>query len=568
MFKKNTRHLQKSLFGLYNSLPASLQKDIRKSKEYHFYQLVFCHIPEEKFSKLYSDKKSRPNSGVNEMIASFILKEANGWTYEQLFDAIKFNILTKIALGLDQIDDIPFCPASIFNFQNRINKHFIETGENLLEQVFDHLTQKQLKALKIKTNIQRTDSFAAASNIRNYSRLQLLIEMIIRIYRVLSDEDKKNFQQKFQEYIKQTSGQYIYRLKSSDLPHELEKIGQLYYWIYDNLYSQYAEYNIFQAFERVYTEHFTIVKDKVTVKTAEELSSNCVQSPDDLDATYRNKNGKTSKGQSINIVETAHPDNEANLIVDVAVNPNNKDDGKVLDERLETIKEKTPDIEELHFDGAYGNLENDKNFEQMGITPVQTAVKGREAAVPIEIVQAKDNEYTVSCPHQTVISQPTPSRHKAEFDLSVCAQCSYFKQCPAKTMKNSKTFYFTHDDYLRKKRQRAIYHIPSERRKLRSNVEATVHEFTCKMPQKKLKVRGSFKASVFAFTMAIAINFGRIYRLVTTKPGDFSFIFSKLFDFVKERLTFFLFLFRCSVVKRYFMNFMAKPCPIRLKPVF
>ena len=97
----------------------------------------------------------------------------NKWSYEELFNQIEFNILTKLALGLDSIEYHPFSPATIFNFQNRLTAHFCKTGENLLENVFDKLTDKQLKALKIKTDIQRTDSFAASSNIRNYSRLQL-----------------------------------------------------------------------------------------------------------------------------------------------------------------------------------------------------------------------------------------------------------------------------------------------------------------------------------------------------------------------------------------------------------
>ena len=172
MFKQNTKHLQKNLFGLLSLLPQALQKEAKASSEYHFYNLIFCHISEDIFSKLYSDKKSRPNAPINAMVSSIILMQRHNWTYEQLFEAIKFNILTKFALGLDSLDDIPFCPASLFNFQNRLNEHFQKTGENLLEHVFDALTAKQLKTLKLKTNIQRTDSFMAASNIRNYSRLQ------------------------------------------------------------------------------------------------------------------------------------------------------------------------------------------------------------------------------------------------------------------------------------------------------------------------------------------------------------------------------------------------------------
>ncbi|MBW2155002.1 MAG: transposase, partial [Deltaproteobacteria bacterium] len=139
---------------------------------------------------MYSDTASRPNAPVNSLVASIILMYHNNWTTEKLFDHIDFDLLTRTALGLDTLDETPFCPATFFNFQNRLLRHFSRTGENLLERVFDSLTQQQLKTLKIKTDIQRSDSFMAMSNIRSYSRTQLLIEMLIRLYRVLSDEDK------------------------------------------------------------------------------------------------------------------------------------------------------------------------------------------------------------------------------------------------------------------------------------------------------------------------------------------------------------------------------------------
>jgi len=174
MFKTNDRHTQTDIFGLFNSLPERMKKKIEHSEEYTFYKLIFSNIKEDIFSGLYSDKNSRPNAPINAMVSSLILMHRYQWTYEELFKHIEFNILTKIALGLDSLETMPFCPATLFNFQNRLSRHFAETGEILLEKVFDHLTEKQLKTLKIKTHIQRTDSLAAASNIRNYTRLQLL----------------------------------------------------------------------------------------------------------------------------------------------------------------------------------------------------------------------------------------------------------------------------------------------------------------------------------------------------------------------------------------------------------
>ncbi len=368
--------------------------------------------------------------------------------------------------------------------------------------------------------------------------------MVIRIYRVLSDEDKQRFQEKFQAYINKSSGQYIYHLKTSDLPHELEKIGQLYQWIYENLYAIYVEFEIFKIFERVYTEHFTVVAEKITVNSSDQLHSGCIQSPDDVDATYRDKNGKASKGQVINVTETAHPDNPINLVTDVAVNPNNVDDSQVLGKRLDRIKHKTPELEELHFDGGYGSSDTDEKFSEFDITPIQTAVRGRQATVTIEIEQVSENEYQVSCPQQTVSSQPTHHRHKAEFDLKTCHQCPHRNQCSAITMKKYKAFYFSHEDYSARRRQHRIHEIPKERRTLRNNVEATVNEFVCKMPRKKLKVRGAFKAAVFAYSVAISINFGRIYRLMRDDPDYFKAFFFFIFKIVNEPMNYMRFLYR------------------------
>ncbi|MFH1943844.1 MAG: transposase [bacterium] len=459
------------------------------------------------------------------------------WTYDELFQNIRFNLLVRMALGLDDLVTMPFCPATLFNFQNRLNDHFIKTGENLLEQVFDGLTEKQSKALKLKTNIQRTDSTFAASNIRNYSRLQLLVEMIIRIYRVLSESDKERFREHFDSYVKKTSGQYIYTLNASDIPHELEKIAQLYFWIDRNIKPAYSELSIFKTFERVYGEHFTELEETIEVKSRDDLHSGCLQSPDDLDATYREKNGKKSKGQTINVVETANPENPINLITDVCVNPNNKDDSKNLNKRIDRLKEKTPDLDELHSDGAYGSSDNDQKFEEHNITQVQSDVRGSESAVPIEIDQTGEDEYIVSCPYQKVSSQESRKRLKAEFDLAVCQRCDKQSVCSSIKMKKYRTIYFTRADYLRKKRLKQRASIPADRLKIRNNVEATIHEFVCKMPKGKLKVRGAFKASIFVFSVAMSINFGRIYRYIQDNPDIAASLIIQFVDYFKERFT-------------------------------
>jgi len=355
----------------------------------------------------------------------------------------------------------------------------------------------------------------AMSNTRSYGRVQLLVEVLIRLYRII--EDKERFKDMLQEYTKQTSGQYIYKLERTEIPRELEKLGEIYHKLYEALKGRYKEIEIFSIFERVYQEHFTVVKNKAIVKKNAELHSGIIQSPDDIDATYRKKGGKTGKGQSINVTETANPENELNLLTDIAVKPNNTDDSDIMNDRIETLKEKTPDLKELHTDGGYGSEDNDQKFEKLKITHIQTAVRGRKSKVEMNIEET-EGEHEVSCPLQKVKSKKTRSRYKACFDKKICAGCPLAGDCP--TLIQKRVYYFTREQYLSNKRKRNINTLPLKRRKLRPNVEATIKEFVKPLNYKgKLRIRGQFKTMMYACSMGISINFGRIHRYLTVNPN-------------------------------------------------
>ena len=445
------------------------------------------------------------------------MQHHNGWTCEELFNNLNFNILTRIAVGIDNIDDIPFCPATFFNFQNRLSTYYRNTGNNLLEKVFDGLTQSQIQELGLKTNICRTDSFQAMSNITKYSRLQLLIEVIIRLYRVLTNEDKERFCEILKPYMKSESHRYLYNLGKDDLPVELEKIAVVYHELYKGLKKEYHEAHIFKIFERVYQEHFRISGVQIEIKGTEELHSGCLQSPDDIDATYRKKKGKEYKGQVVNVCETANPENPINLINDVTVENNNVDDSVILNNRIDTIKEKTPDLDELHTDGGYGSEGNDKKLETLEIDQVTTGVRGRNREVAIQIEQIEEGKYKATCEGgQTALSEKARNREKACFANKQCKNCPLADKCPTLKQKLGRVYYFKKEDYLKNKRNRKIKEIPLERRKIRANVEATMKEFTKAFNHKgKLPYRGCFRTMLYAVAAAIGINFGRIYRYKT-----------------------------------------------------
>jgi hypothetical protein len=523
MFLENKVHLQQDLFGIENHLSASKRKKLRSSADAYFYELIYCNINEKDFAPLFSaDSSSRPNAPVNALVSSIIMYHKKGWTTEELFENIDFDLRTRTALGLHNLEDTPFCPATFFNFQNRLLNHYVVTGENLIEKIFDSLTAAQLKKLKIKTDIQRMDSFQAMSNIRAYSRTQLLVEVLIRIDRILSKRDKENLNETLAPYINQTSSAFVYGLKRTDIPHELQKIADIYHSLYQQLKPSYGDTEIFKILERVYNEHFCIVTDKIIVRDSKELTSSSLQSPDDIDATFRTKRDKNYRGQVVNITETANPENALNLITDVAVEANNTDDGTILNNRIDEIKTKCNDLNELHTDGAYGSSDNDKKMIEHHVDHIQTAVRGRVAEVAMKMERIDADRHNVSCPQQTVQSQNTKTRFKACFDLAVCSACQHIGGCPAIEQNNCRVFYFTEEMVEMQKRVHTIELLPLERRKIRPNVEASVKEYTKAFNHKgKLRIRGRFKTMLFAFAMSIGINFGRIFRQLVGNPQLF-----------------------------------------------
>ena len=193
MFRENSVHLQENLFGTVCQLSKQQQKRLERSKEFYIYEHFFSQIDEKIFEPLYFDNNGRPNAAINALVTASMLHSHNGWSVEFLIDQINFNLLTRNALGMKTTDKTPFFEATSYSFQNRLRRHEELTCENLLEVQFKKLTAKQIKNLELKTGIQRTDSFQVMTNIKSQSRVELIVEVLISLYRVLDLSIKERF---------------------------------------------------------------------------------------------------------------------------------------------------------------------------------------------------------------------------------------------------------------------------------------------------------------------------------------------------------------------------------------
>jgi hypothetical protein len=376
MFRKNTRHLQIPLTSHVDELPTPLRERLQNSWAETFYREFFCRLDEQPFAVLYANEPSRPNVPVNVLVGLEFLKAANGWTDEEMYNEFCYNVQVRYALGYRHLGDGYFDLRTLYYFRERLARHMQETGENLLEQAFEQVTDEQLRAFSLKTGKQRMDSTLLASNIRQMGRVQLLVTVLQRVWRMLSEEDQQRYADLFAPYLKGHAGQYVYRLKKEDLPVHLQRIGEEMRRLLTELKAAYGDQPTYHVLARVFAEHFRLEPEGLQVKEASELSASSLQSPDDLEATYREKRGRGHRGYVVNLAETCDPENPVQLITQVQVAPNTTDDSTLLAEALPDLKARTG-VETLTTDGSYGSPENDVLLAEHQVTLIQTAIRGR-----------------------------------------------------------------------------------------------------------------------------------------------------------------------------------------------
>jgi hypothetical protein len=514
MFRKNEKHRQVGLFG-YDHLLGSSYGAFKNTPGYHFHHIIFRQLNEEIFAPLYSNKKSAPNSPINSMVSALLWQQLHNWTFEELERHLQFDVETRMAIGASAtFGDVPFSIRTLHLFKNRLVEYEIAHKTNLIAKLFDQMTTEQIKSLNLKTNIQRGDSVQLQSNIRKYTRLELLVEMLKRLYKSLSEPERQLHEALFAPYIKGSSDGFVYSFRGKELDEPLQAIAKVYTHLYLDLQNTQNDTPTFKVFERVYKEHFLTKKEqnsetgKETITTnlidAKELGSGILQSPDDLEATYRQKKGEKFQGLVLFANETCHPDNTTQLITAIVVSPNNVDDSVIYREQLDDLHARTPDLSEQHFDGGFGSEENDLRMKELGIVPIQTAIRGVKAALPMVITIKPNTEtnsstetnsntetnsstetnsntetnsstetnsntetnsstetsvtYQVQCanPEQLmVLAILVKSNFKAVFDLDKCKNCPFFDTCPTKAHRNEKnntaTFRFSTNDVLTKK---------------------------------------------------------------------------------------------------------------------
>jgi hypothetical protein len=533
MFRANDQHLQFGMFDTFEQLPEKIRRRLEASWADTFYREVFCRIDEPPFAVLYSDQPSRPNVPINILVGAEILKAGFGWSDEELHDGILFNLQVRYALGLRDMSTVPFELRTLYNFRRRLSRHMQKLGENLLDRVFVHVTEEQLDSLKLKTGHQRMDSVLVSSNIRQFTRLLLLVEVIQRVWRMLTAGDQAYYIEVFEPYRQGTAGQYCSRLKAEEVSEHLTTVGQVMKRLLGELEVRYADQPTYQMLRRVFDEHYALVAGKaensdvaqVRVKVGDELSGNSLQSPDDWEATYRIKTGQGHQGYVANLTETCDPENKVQLLTKVQVDSNFTDDEDLAVEAVPELKART-DLAVLWTDGGYTGPAAEAAFRKNQVEHIPTNVRGCHPS-PQGVGRDKfswkiDEEgepVAVGCPggqQVEVRAGRKDGNFLADFDATICQACWLAEQCRTDPRKRrpARVLYVTarQAQVARLRRQAAWARKPGNNRRaaIESTVRSVTHPFGGQAG--KLPVRGQSRVTQMIICSALMVNLRRIWR--------------------------------------------------------
>jgi hypothetical protein len=417
-----------------------------------------------------------------------------------------------------------------------VSAYGLKTGQNLFQTVFQQVTDQQLEKLALKTGMQRMDSTQLASNIADLSRLELLVRLMQRLHAVLSPADQAQYAELFAPYLREGAGQYVYRIKGKDETRaQLQQTGIQLDRLLTAFGDAYAAEPIWAVAHRFFEENFKRVDQAVQAKTNAELTAGCLQSLDDLEATYRCKANQAYKGYVANVSETCDPANPVQLIDLVQVAPNQVSD-------IQLLKAAVPDLtdrlhtEQLTTDGGYVSPQIDTLLHEHGIEQQPTNLVGMDPdhsnghlAVSdfTFALDAQDRLTACHCPAQqlaTITETQSGKAYRLSFAPAACLACphSQQRQCPVR---------------LSKRQTRAGLPLPKERllsavrrqrfethkaaaRKRRPAIEATMFHLQIGFPKGRLRLRGLLRVTCAVVCAALAVNLRRIHRYLDrqTRP--------------------------------------------------
>jgi len=504
MFRKSSKEPQFDIFGSVPSLltDGAVRKYNDKNHWHNqFRQEVINFIDESPYKVLFNDTMGAPNAPIRLLVGMMILKEAFGWSDSQLFEHCQFNLLTRSALGLINMNDSLPAESTYYLLRKRIYEHNKQKGEDLLEKTFTQITREQVKQFDVNGRSIRMDSKLIGSNIAYFTRYEIIHQTLCRFYKSLNKFATSRLLptdlEQLEKLVEEEPVKTVYRSTREEIKSRLQPIGLLIYKLLNTFTGHTSEQ--YRLLQRVFDEQYKIVGDQqIQLRPKEEISSGSVQSPHDPESAFRHKGDQKVKGYSVNITETIS-DEGLNLITNVMVDKANIADTQFVQPAIEATREVTGQmVETAYLDGAFQSPDNDEFCKDIDM--VFTGIQGEQSRYDLELTPGG------------LFVTDTQTGERVQATLAKKLKNSKEDRWYIKTTKGHR--YFNRQAIRTSHLRRTMKQRPLEETRKRNNVEASIFQLSFPLRNNKTKYRGKFKQKAWAFCRCLWVNFVRILNFM------------------------------------------------------
>jgi hypothetical protein len=516
-FRKNNAQ-QMSIFDSTYGLTERERKALDRSWAKIFAEDVFPQIDEERFSVLYSDKASRPNTPVNVIVGALVIKELFGISDDEIVDNLMLDPRYQMALHTSSYQEQPLSDKSLSRFRVRCYNYEQTHGVDLYHGCVTGLAEASARMMGIDKRIRRMDSLMVEANIRKLSRMELIYTCISKLVSYLHKNSRDDLIGHMAHYYDPNDfNKVIYHCSDVDVQERFDVLFSDADLLLERCNGSFEDVTEYQLFLRCISEQ-TIVEDgKRRLRTKEDggMTSGILQNPSDPDATYREKAGKRHRGYAGNIEESVGK--TGSIVTDYQFNTNNKSDSEFLKEHIDRIgyqEEKTVMIT----DGAYSGDGNVSAAAENNIDLITTDLTGADVDPIMGAFQFSDDGTKVTgCPAghapRSCWYNKKTGQILLSFEREKCAGCPYQMHCHPKIFKRVSKL-----SVSLKMKKRALTQNRMETAefkqyaRLRNGVETVPSLLKNRYGVNRMPVHGLIRCKFYFGCKVAALNFRKLFR--------------------------------------------------------
>ena len=517
-FKENACQ-QISFTDSFSGLTAREQKALENSWAKVFADEIFPAIDEKRFSVLYSDNASRPNTPVNVIVGALIIKELFDYSDDEMVENLMLDFRFQYALHTTSFEEQPLSDKTLTRFRKRCYDYETLYNKDLYHDCVKDLSASIAKLMKINGKVRRMDSMMIESNIRRLSRMELIYTCISKLAVHINKRDNSALPDDLKHYLDPNDyNKVIYHQRSTDAD---ERIRQLLTDA-DSLLtlcgSDYHDTTEYDLFVRCLAEQTVVENEKRRLRTKEDggMKSTMMQNPPDPEATFRKKAGKEHRGYVANLEESVGTN--GSVITEYQYEQNNHSDSQFIRKHLEQM-EKQEEQTVIVADGAYSGTEHTQLAADKNVELITTSLTGK--AAPDILADFKFNEEgtkVLQCPAGYAPKSCSYMKQSGQCAVSFlrdqCVGCPYQDQCRPKIYKRVARIVTSKAAHERAKIQRKM---DSEEFKnyarLRNGVETIPSNLRKNYHLEKLP-RGKQRGKFFFGSKIAALNFRKLFNYV------------------------------------------------------